>query len=65
CNSGCATGGCAPGMGPTGYYQGAGTIQTGYPAQGPVAISPYTQQQVAYPQMLQPTIAMDSLPTYR
>ena len=64
CNSGCATGGCAPGMGPTGYNQGYGTIQTGYPAQGPVAFSPYTQQ-VAYPQTLQPTIALDSLPTYR
>jgi hypothetical protein len=64
CNSGCATGGCAPGgFGPTGYNQGVGTIQTGYP-QGPVAISPYGQQ-MAYPQMLQPTIAMDSLPTYR
>jgi hypothetical protein len=52
-------------MGPTGYYQGAGTTQTGYPAQGPVAFSPYDQQQIAYPQMMQPTIAMDSLPTYR
>ena len=59
---GCGPGGCPPGIG---YNQGVGTIQTGYPAQGPVAISPYTQQQVAYPQMMQPTIAMDSLPTYR
>jgi hypothetical protein len=54
-------------MGPTGYHQGGGTIQTGYPgaAQGPVAYSPYINTQVAYPQQLQPTIAMDSLPTYR
>lgn len=67
CQSGCATGGCGPGGCPPGigYNQGVGTMQTGYPVQGPVAISPYTQQQVAYPQMMQPTIAMDSLPTYR
>ena len=67
CQSVCATGGCAPGMGPSGYHQGGGTIQTGYPgaAQGPVAYSPYINTQVAYPQQLQPTIAMDSLPTYR
>lgn len=68
CQSGCATGncgpgGCPPGFGPTGYNQGVGTVQTGYP-QGPVAISPYGQP-IAYPQHLQPTIAVDSLPTYR
>ena len=65
CGGGCATGGCGPAGCPPGigYNQGVGTIQTGYP-QGPVAYSPYTQQ-VAYPQMMQPTIAMDSLPTYR
>jgi hypothetical protein len=63
CGGGCATGGCGPGGCPPGigYNQGVGTM----PQQGPVAISPYTQQQVAYPQMMQPTIAMDSLPTYR
>jgi hypothetical protein len=67
CSSGCQSGGCAPGMGPTGYNSGVGAIQTGYPGaiQGPVAYSPYGPAQVAYPQQLQPTIAMDSLPTYR
>ena len=68
---GCQSGTCAPGgypgVGPTGWNTGVGTVQTGYPTtvQGPVAISPYPVQQVAYPQPVQPTMAMDSLPTYR
>lgn len=66
---GCQNGACSPGgfPGPTGFNQGVGTIQTGYPGsiQGPVAITPYATQQVAYPQPVYPTMAMDSLPTYR
>jgi len=66
---GCQNGACHPGAipGQTGYYQGSGTVQTGYPGtvQGPVAITPHVQQQVAYPQPVYSTRAMESLPTYR
>ena len=66
CSSGgCSNGQCAPGMygtTPTGWQTG------GYPAANggaPVAYQPMFEQQVAYPQPTVPTMAVESLPTYR
>lgn len=63
---GCPNGQCAPGgypgVAPTSYQTGYETIQSGYP----VATQPvYTNTAIAYPQPVQPTMALESLPTYR
>ena len=64
---GCPNGQC--GVNPYGVpQQGAfapqnGAIQTNY---SPVATAPiYTQPTIAYPQPIAPTMAVESLPTYR
>jgi|GEM_PF-984253 len=64
---GCPNGQCAPGGGypsvaPTGFQTtGYETIQSGYP----VATQPIYTNTAAYPQPAYPTMALESLPTYR
>ena len=59
---GCQSGQCAPfGTTPTGWQTGAQPMMQG----GPVAFQPTFQQQAAFPQQFAPTMAVESLPTYR
>ncbi|MBI1315052.1 hypothetical protein GC176_27490 [bacterium] len=61
-NGQCAPGGGYPGVAPTSYQTGYESVQTGYP----IATQPvYTNTALAYPQPVQPTMALESLPTYR
>jgi hypothetical protein len=61
---GCPNGQCSPyGAAPqTGYIQPQQTIQTNY---APIATSPVYTQPIAFPQPIAPTMAVESLPTYR
>lgn len=59
---GCPNGQCPPyGGAPAGaYIDQGGVIQTNYPVASPVITQP-----IAYPQPVYPTMAVESLPTYR
>jgi hypothetical protein len=61
---GCPNGQCAPqmfGTSPTGWQTG------GFPGESgaPVAFQPTLHQQAAFPQQFAPTMAVESLPTFR